>query len=335
MSSWRLLPLLTTFLALAVSSGSAGRAGPGALVIANQFEHVTLLVDLATNKTLLKIEVGINGHEVAVSPHRRFAYVPIYGNSGVGRPGTDGSTIDIIDLRERKFSGTIDLGKPVRPHCAKFGPDGFLYVTAELANAVYVVNTTSHKVIAEIPTGQIESHMLVISPDGRLAYTSNVHAGSVSVLDLKGRKLITTIPVAKFTQRISLSPDGRRVFVHDQDAPRIAVIDTATNKISRWIELPEVAYASTPTPDGQWLLAVSRLGKLHVIEMRSLRISKSFDMPRSSNEVEITPDRTTAYVSCPEEGKIAVLDLRSWRVEDPIRLTPGVDGLAWLPTATN
>jgi len=47
---------------------------------------------------LAKIVVGVNGHEVMASKDGRFAYVPIYGNSGVGRPGTDGSTIDVIDL---------------------------------------------------------------------------------------------------------------------------------------------------------------------------------------------------------------------------------------------
>src|SRR2546429_3207201 len=107
-----------------------------------------------------------------------------------------------------------------------------LYVTAELGNAVDVLDPNTRKVVAEIPTGQQESHMLVISPDGRRAYTANVGAGSVSVLGLAKRNLITTIPVAKMVQRISISPDGKRVFTHDQDAPRIAVIDTATNKIA-------------------------------------------------------------------------------------------------------
>ena len=76
--------------------------------------------------------------------------------------------------------------------------------------------------------------------DGHRAFTSNVSVGSVSVLDLQKRALITVIPIAKKVQRISISPDGRFVFTHDQDAPRIAVIDTATNKLDHWIDLPAV-----------------------------------------------------------------------------------------------
>src|SRR5271166_5109252 len=47
-----------------------------------------LLIDLTSRKTISTTGVDINGHEVVVSPDGRFGYVPIYGNSGVGKPGT-------------------------------------------------------------------------------------------------------------------------------------------------------------------------------------------------------------------------------------------------------
>src|SRR6185437_14202547 len=160
-----------------------------------------------------------------------------------------------VDLQNRKLSATIDLGKPLRPHDPHFGRDGLLYVTAELANALDAVDPTTRKVVAEIPTGVEQSHMVVLAPDGHRAYTASVSTGTVSVLDLAKRALVTTIPVAKHVQRISISPDGRQVFTHDQEAPRIAVIDTSRNKVSGWIELSERVYSSEPTPDGRWLVA--------------------------------------------------------------------------------
>jgi YVTN family beta-propeller protein len=328
------LSLLIVFLMLAGSkelrdAKPAPLAG-GLLVVANQKEHTVLVVDPDTRRELAKISVGVNGHEVIVSKDSRFAYVPIYGNSGVGRPGTDGSTIDVIDLQAHKLAATINLGKPLRPHRAEFGPDGLLYVTAELANAVDVIDPSTEKFLGEIPTGAPESHMLVLSPDGRRGYTANVGAGSVSVLDLTKRNLITTIPVAKSVQRISISPDGLRIFTHDQDAPRIAVIDTATNKIANWIGLPDVAYASEPTLDGRWLLALGPgANHLHVVDLQSLKVVRSLDVPVRSSEILIRPGGEIAYVSGTGAGKIAVLDLRSWKMQPPIDLTPGVDGLAW------
>lgn len=306
-------------------------AGGGLLVVANQKEHTLLIVDPDERRVLAKIVVGVNGHEVIVSKDGRFAYVPIYGNSAVGRPGTDGSTIDVIDLQERKLATAIDLGKPLRPHRAEWGPDGLLYVTGELANAIVVVDPNARKVVAEIPTGQKESHMLVISPDGQRAYTANVGAGSVSVLDVAKRSLIATIPVAKTVQRISISPDGKRVFTQDQDAGRIAVINTATNEIMDWIKVPSVVYASEPTPDGRWLMALTRTGALYVIDLQSLKVTRTFKISDGASEILIRPGGETAYLSGTGAGKIDVLDLHTWELQKPIVLTPGVDGLSWLP----
>src|SRR5882762_7500474 len=260
-------------LGLAAAAHAPQLDPPGYVFIANQFEHTAVLVDLGTKSSVARVEVGVNGHEVAVDRDGHYGYVPIYGNSGVGKPGTDGDRIDIVDLKEGKLAGSIPLGKPVRPHCAKFGPDGLLYVSAELAQAIYVIDVNAKKIVGEIPTGAIESHMFVLSPDGKRAYTSNVHAGTVSVLDVEKRSLITVIPVAKIVQRISITADGKRVFTHDQDQPRIAVIDTAANRVSGWIAIPATVYSSAPLPDGHTMLAYSPSGKLFSVDLDKLQRS--------------------------------------------------------------
>jgi DNA-binding beta-propeller fold protein YncE len=331
---------------LHASGDSAVSSEKGTLVVVNQAEHKVLLVEPDIRRTFASIAVGVSGHEAAVSPDARFIYVPIYGNSGVGKPGTDGGTIDVIDIAKRQVSSSIQIG-PVRPHRAEFGPDGLLFVTAEVGNTLKIIDPAAQKVIGEIPTGEAQSHMLVISPDGHRGYTANVGPGSISVLDIPARRLITVIPVAKPIQRISMSPDGSHLFTHDQNAPRLAVIDlpdhkaseqsdiAASYKVSRWVDLPAVPYASTPTPDGKWLLvACTAKHLLLAIDMSTMKIVKSFELPESPSEILVTPDGTMAFVSCVSAGKIAMLDLRTWQLQEPIVLTAGVDGLAWVPVNT-
>jgi DNA-binding beta-propeller fold protein YncE len=183
-------------------------------------------------------------------------------------------------------------------------------------------------VIAEIPTGAEQSHMFVISPLGDRAYTANVSAGSVSVLDLKKRSLITIIPVAKTVQRISISPDGRYVFTHDQNTPRIAVIDTAANKIAKWIDVPSTIYSSDVTPDNQHLIAASPSGKVFIIDIAQSKILTTIDVPPSTGELIVSPNGAQAYLSCPQAAHIQVLDLHSGKLVEDFPLTKGVDGLA-------
>ena len=328
------------FLAcLLLPSSVSGDPGPdNILFVANQMEHSVLLVDPLSKQVLATVGVDINGHEVAVSPDGRFGYVPIYGNTWVGKPGSNGSTIHVVDLRRGRTVAVIDLGKEVRPHCAHFGPDGLLYVSAELANAIYIVDTKTRSLVGEIPTGATHTHMLVISPDGRRIYTANNEAGSVSVLDLPGRTLIATIPISRKVQRISISPDGKSVFTQDQETPRIVVIDTTTNAVVRSISLPRIPFSSVVTKDGRWLLANSESGKLFVVDVASGAVTKTFDTPDipvlpTPGEFALAPDGTHAYLSCPQGGTIEILNLKDWKLEEPIRLTKGVDGMAWAPYA--
>jgi YVTN family beta-propeller protein len=302
------------------------------LLVANQGDHTLLIIDPATRKTIAKVGVDINGHEVIASPDGKYAYVPIYGNAGVGSPGTDGSTVQVIDIAAGRAVRIINLDKPARPHCAKFGPDGLLYVSAELTKSVDVIDPRTEKIVAQVPTGQLDSHMFVITPDGGRAYTANVFEGNVSVLDLHKHSLITTIPVAGRVQRISISPDGHRVYTHDQQKPRIAVIDTGTNAIAEWWDVPSVVYSSAVTADGKWLIANALSGKLFVIDTSTGKVVHGYDIPAASGEVIVAPDGSHAYASCPQAGTIEVLNLAKWELEKPIELTKGVDGLAFAST---
>src|ERR1700724_4165426 len=101
----------------------------GLLLVANKGDQTLGLIDPDTGRQVATVdEGGTTGHEVVGSPDGKRAFVPIYGNSGVGMPGMDGSTLVVIELGDRKVIHTIDFGHGVRPHCAVFGPkDGLLY----------------------------------------------------------------------------------------------------------------------------------------------------------------------------------------------------------------
>jgi YVTN family beta-propeller protein len=276
------------------------------------------------------MEGGVTGHEVVASPDGKQTFVPIYGDSGVGLPGTDGSTMDVIDLNERKVIKSIDFGHGVRPHCAVFGPrDGLLYVTTELDKTVTIIDPHSLRIVGSVPTGQAESHMLAISPDGSKGYTANVGPGTVSVLDLAGRKTLTVIPVARHVQRISLSPDGHWAFTSDTEKPRLAVIDTTTNKVDRWVTLPDTGYGTAPTADGKWLLAaIPSRNEVAVVDIPTMRVVRTIKVPPSPQEVLVRPDGRAAYVSCSSSHQIATIQIDDWSVK-LIEAGRGADGLAW------
>jgi YVTN family beta-propeller protein len=307
-------------------------AQQGHLLVTQKGDRSLAIVDPAAGKVIASVpEGGVTGHEVTASPDGRLAYVPIYGNSGVGKPGTDGTNMVVIDIASQKVVGNLDFGHGVRPHLPGFGPkDGLLYVSTELDHSISIVDPKTLKIIGSIPTGQAESHMFVISHDGRRAYSANVGPGTVSVLDVAARKTLKIIPISANTQRIAISMDDRWVFTADQEKPRLAVVDTSTNEIKTWIPLAGFGYGSAPTPDGRWLvIALPDQNKVAVIDLKTMHVAKTIAVGTNPQEVLIRPDGKAAYVSCMNSDQVAEIDTDTWKMTRLIATGKGTDGLAW------
>lgn len=318
-----------------VSMGVCG-AGAQSLLVVNQRDDTVSVLDAASGKTLATIDEGLTGqwgHEVAVSPDGKTAYVPVYGNSGVGRPGIDGREMLVIDVPSRKVVHKVDFGHGVRPHLPVLDAQHrLLYVTTELDNAVTAIDTGTLQIVGKIPTGQAESHMLAISRDGRFGYTANVDPGTVSVLDMTGRKTLAVIPVAQKIQRISMTPDDRLVFTSDQHQPRLAVIDTAARSVKQWVPLSGTGYGSAVTPDGRWLLvAIPSKNAVDVVDLQTMKVAHTVPVAADPQEVLIRPDGKTAYVSCATAEQVAAIDLEQWKVQRLMQAGAFDDGLGWAP----
>jgi DNA-binding beta-propeller fold protein YncE len=304
------------------------------LVVVNQPERTVQVVATDTGTVRLSVVAGERPHEVEISPDGRRAVLPIYGSGGVGQPGTDGSTIEILDLESGKTS-VASLGAGVRPHDARFGGDGLLYVTAELRNAVLVVDPDRLRVVGEIPTGQEQSHSLAIDRRHHRAFTSNVSSGSVSVLDLKARRLLGVVKAAGTVQRITVAPNGRRVFTHDQRRPQVIAIDPGRLAVSETYPLPGLAYASAVARDGKRLIvggrpeaspADQRAPSLYIVDLKSKAV-QMITLPGWPRVIIAgrKPDEVWASLG---SGELVSIDLddRTYRIV--AKLKPGLDGMA-------
>jgi YVTN family beta-propeller protein len=326
------LPLAFLPLALLSLCAAASHAQESRLLVAQKGESSLAIVDPIGGKVLGSVaEGGVTGHEVIASPDGRTAYVPIYGNSGVGKPGTDGTKIVAIDIASQKIVGEVNFDHGVRPHCPLIGPkDGMLYVTTELDKSITIIDPKTLKIVGSIPTGQPESHMLVLSHDGRRGFTANVGPGTVSVLDVAARKAIKIIPISGNTQRIAISKDDRWVFTADQTKPQMAVIDTATDTVAKWIPIEAEGYGGAVTPDGRWfLVALPDVNKVAVIDIKTMHVAQNISVGAYPQEVVVRPDGKTAYVSCMHSNQVAEIDLGSWKVTRMIATGKATDGLAW------
>ena len=135
---------------LSAASVGSNPSGPS-LIVANKGDEAIGIIDPHSGQQVAEVpEGGTTAHEVIASPDGRLIYAPIYGNSGVGKPGTDGHNMVVIDRAQRKVVGNVDFGRGVRPHCPQFGPkNGLLYVTTELDKTISIIDPKSLKIVGD------------------------------------------------------------------------------------------------------------------------------------------------------------------------------------------
>ena len=320
--------LLMSLVASSLPLGAQSSNAP-LLVLPEAKGHRLVLIDPRAKAVVGQIAVPGWPHEVAFSADGKLAYVPSYSDAIVGSPWLDGRTIDFVDMQSRSVVRTWDLGAPLRPHMPMLAKDGTLLVSTELAHSLSFVDLQNGKIVGQLPTGAHESHVFLKSPDGKTIYTANLHAGSISVLDVAMRRLVKVISISKLVNRIALSKDGKTLFASDGSSPNIIMIDTATNEIERRVSVAAPPFSVSVTSDGKWLLVGEDLptkGRLEVIDLTDSTVTNSFEVGRMPFGIRVVDSE--AFVACYLSGDVYVLDLATWKMEPPIANVAHGDGLA-------
>jgi len=185
--------------------------------------------------TVKSISTGEKGtHMIALSPDERIAYTA----------NMQSGTVSLINLGTKDVK-TVSAGQEVEGIAVtKDGTEVWASVRGE--DKVLVFDADSLERLAEIKVGAFPLRILA-SPDGTRMVTSNLKDGTVSVLDIKSRKLERTIKVSGTaqTQQVTLlfsdeAPTrydgnrlhyGTRLYVAETGANKIAEIDFKTGRV--------------------------------------------------------------------------------------------------------
>lgn len=216
--------------------------GKYALVTNNEDNNVSI-IDTESYSLIETMDTGKGPHGFRVSADSQKAYVANMGEDTVSvlnleamkeerkitvgsTPVTTGLTSDgrtlvatlnrenllaIVDLATDQVE-TVEVGKgPAQVYMD--GNNQFAYVANQgteddPSNSVSVVELGSKKVVVTIETGK-GAHGVVISPDSKRLYVTNMYENTVSVIDILQNKVIETIEVGETPNGISIMKKDR------------------------------------------------------------------------------------------------------------------------------
>ena len=216
-------------VALVATTVSAAAQAPAPtprylLMVVSKQQPGMALYDAETDRLHCRsANLGVAPHEGEFSPDGRMAYVPTYGSSAVGQPGTDEHEIHFIRTSDCQTVYTLDTGDYKRPHHVQVGrTSGTIYVTAELKESILVIDPETRQITGTVPTGSNTTHMIALSADERTIVTSNVMGRTLSIVDVPGRRVAKTVPTETSNQRIVISPDQQQFVTNLGQARQVA-----------------------------------------------------------------------------------------------------------------
>jgi YVTN family beta-propeller protein len=344
--------------AIGLSSFAIAQSTPSpALLVLSKHDHTMAIVDPVTLAVGARLPVGDDPHEVIASTDGRTAYVSNYGGGAF-------HTLAVLDLVGQKPLKSIDLGALSGPHGLDFQL-GKVWFTAEAAKCIGRYDPATGNIDWVLGIGQARTHMLYVFPDGKRIVTTNVNAGTVTVLDHVENKggpppggpgapqgpppagapgmppgpmlppggdwQLTHIPVGSRDEGFDVSPDGKEAWIANSGDGTVSVIDLTSKRVTATLQVDvKSANRLKFTPDGKRVL-VSLLGgaDLVVIDVGQHKVEKRIPIGHGAAGILVQPDGKRAYVACTPDDYVAIIDLSSLTVAGHIDAGGNPDGLAW------
>jgi YVTN family beta-propeller protein len=128
-----------------------------------------------------------------------------------------------------------------------------------------------------------------VTPDGRELWTADAQDGTISIIDIAGKKVVATLPAkVNGANRLKFTLDGKLALITQLGGGDLVIYDVASRK-----EFKRVAIG------------------------------------HGAAGILIEPDNARAFISCGPDNYVAVLDLKTLQVVGHIDAGGEPDGLAW------
>ena len=332
------ISLMLTMIFYSVNE-CVGQSTPNRTLLAlSKSDHILAIIDPGTLKVIARIPVGSDPHEVVASTDGKTAYVTIYGGGSLHE-------LNVIDLVALKPLPAIDTKPLMGPHGITY-IDGKVWFTAEGTKTVARYDPSDGKFDWVMGTGQDRTHMIYVTPDGKMVYTTNVSSGTVSILadSLINPSAVpngfsppphrdwvqTLVSASKGSEGFDVSPDGKELWTASADDGTIAVIDLSAKQLINKIDAKVIgANRLKFTLDGKRVLITSlRTGDLFIFDAASHKRLKVVSTGRGAAGILLDDDGSRAFIGCTADNYVAVVDLKTFKVTAHIAIQ-GADGLAW------
>ncbi|MEK7745712.1 MAG: YncE family protein, partial [Elusimicrobiota bacterium] len=130
-----------------------------------------------------------------------------------------------------------------------------------------------------------------LSRDGLKAYVVNHTRGSVSIIDVRGRKVEGEFPVGRSPAHAALSPDGKLLYVSSLRDNAVRAVDLSARRTARVFKTGLGPYGVEVSSDGSRLFVVESLSdRVAILDAVSGRTLSRTPVGREAKYLALTPE---------------------------------------------
>ncbi|HEX9842333.1 MAG TPA: hypothetical protein VGC20_06260 [bacterium] len=227
-------------------------AAKDTLLVVQKGDHSLGYYDFESGEELARVALDPFPHEFTLSPDGRHAYACHFGVALAEDEGDGGRTVSVVDVAGRRRVGTLDCGAFRRPHGIACDASGALYVLSEGSSRLLVArDPAAGRFEQDQPTGGKGSHILSVTRDGGVAFSSNLFSGTVTALFPQDpERAPVEFPVGERAEGSVLDEAEERLYVTVRESHRIAVIDVKRLRLLDPIPTPPGPVRICWGPDG-------------------------------------------------------------------------------------
>ena len=202
--------------------------------------------------------------------------------------------------------------------------DGTLVVANRNGGSISFIDLTTRVEIARVPIGPIIPHEVAVSPDGRLALTSeygpdSAHGSHIVLMDIASASILARIDLGPDSRPHTplFLPDGRHAVATMQESDRLALVDLEARRVVRTYPTGgREGHTVRLSPDGSRAYVTSRgaQGTLSVIFLHEERPPVVIETGLGAEGLDVSADGSEIWVANRREESISVIDAESLQV---------------------
>jgi YVTN family beta-propeller protein len=172
----------------------------------------------------------------------------------------------------------------------------------------------------------VHSDNMVLNDRGDTLYVANMDVNTVSIVDVKTKKVKAEVPVGKEPRQLTLSPDGMYVYVSCLYDDQVDVISVKEQKVIDSIKVGIQPFGLVTSPNGDTLYVANyQSGTLSIVDTDKAKEEKEIKIGDRPRTLALTKDGEKLYVPHYLDGSISVVDTKEQKVTKTIELAASPD----------